>query len=174
MNLNELGEDLGINFNKVAAISDKIATRASPEAYIKSVSFQEKNARRDAAASRQTNLLLLIRGEELVLEEDEIEGSDGDTAVREIEDRFEEAERMASDEREPGRPGGIDQREVEHVHYLAEHHGRVGTAELGHLIGRRCGKQLTVEQAVNDIAESTGRYESQADQDTCRHMLINY
>ena len=24
MNLNELGEDLGINFNKVAAISDKI------------------------------------------------------------------------------------------------------------------------------------------------------
>lgn len=24
MNLNELGEDLGINFNKIAAISDKI------------------------------------------------------------------------------------------------------------------------------------------------------
>lgn len=24
MNLNELGEDLGINFNKVAAISDKL------------------------------------------------------------------------------------------------------------------------------------------------------
>ena len=24
MNINELGEDLGINFNKVAAISDKI------------------------------------------------------------------------------------------------------------------------------------------------------
>lgn len=42
MNLNELGEDLGINFNKVAAISDKIATRASAEAYIKYVSFQEK------------------------------------------------------------------------------------------------------------------------------------
>lgn len=42
MNLNELVEDLGINFNKVAAISDKIATRASPEAYIKYVSFQEK------------------------------------------------------------------------------------------------------------------------------------
>lgn len=49
MNLNELVEDLGINFNKVAAISDKIATRASPEAYIKYVSFQEKSARRDAA-----------------------------------------------------------------------------------------------------------------------------
>lgn len=59
MNLNELVEDFGINFNKVAAISDKsrliatnqnkIATRASPEAYIKSVSFQEKSARRDAA-----------------------------------------------------------------------------------------------------------------------------
>ena len=49
MNLNELGEALGINFNKVAAISDKIATRASPEAYIKYVSFQEKTARRDAA-----------------------------------------------------------------------------------------------------------------------------
>lgn len=42
MNLNDPGKDLGINFNKVAAISDKIATRASPEAYIKHVSFQEK------------------------------------------------------------------------------------------------------------------------------------
>ena len=108
------------------------------------------------------------------MEEDEVEGSDGYAAVREIEDRLEEAERMASDEREQRRPGGVDQREVEHVHYLAEHHGRVGTAELGHLIGRRCGKQLTVEQAVNDIAESTGRYEGQADQDTCRHMLVSY
>ena len=108
------------------------------------------------------------------MEEDEVEGSDGYAAVREIEDRLEEAERMASDEREPGRPGGVDQREVEHVHDLAEHHGRVGTAELGHLIGRRCGKQLTVEQAVNDIAESTGRYEGQADQDTCRHMLVSH
>ena len=108
------------------------------------------------------------------MEEDEVEGSDGYAAVREIEDRLEEAERMASDEREPGRPGGVDQREVEHVHYLAEHHGRVGTAEQGHLIGRRCGKQLTVEQAVNDITESTGRYEGQADQDTCRHMLVSH
>ena len=99
------------------------------------------------------NLLLLIGGEELVLEEDEVEGSDGDTAVREIEYWFEEAERMAADEREPGRPGGVDQREIEHVHYLAEHHGRVGTAELGHLIGSRCGKQLTVEKTVYDIAE---------------------
>lgn len=120
------------------------------------------------------NLLLLVGGEELVLEEDEVEGSDGDTAVREIEYWFEEAERMASDEREPGRPGGVDQREVEHVHDLAEHHGRVGTAELGHLMGRRCGKQLTVEQTVYDIAESTSRYEGQADQDTCRHMLISH
>lgn len=126
------------------------------------------------ATSRQTNLLLLIRSEELVLEKNQVEGSDGDTAVCEIEDRFEEAERMSADEREPGRPGGVDQREVEHVHYLAEHHGRVGTAEPGHLIGRRCRKQLTVEQAVNDIAESTGRYEGQADQDTCRHMFISY
>lgn len=42
MNLNDPGKDLGINLNKVAAISDKIATRASPEAYIKHVSFQEK------------------------------------------------------------------------------------------------------------------------------------
>lgn len=49
MNLNELGKNLGINFNKVATISDKIATRASPEAYIKYVSFQEKTARQDAA-----------------------------------------------------------------------------------------------------------------------------
>ena len=108
------------------------------------------------------------------MEEDEVEGSDGDTAVCEVEDWFEEAERMAADEREPGRPGGVDQREVEHVHYLAEHHGRIGTAELGHLVCRRRGKQLTVEQAVDDIAESTGRYEGQADQDTCRHMLISY
>lgn len=108
------------------------------------------------------------------MEKNQVEGSDGDAAVRKIEDRFEEAERMAADEREPGRPGGVDQREVEHVHYLAEHHGRVGTAEPGHLIGRRCGKQLTVEQAVNDIAESPGRYESQADQNTCRHMLISH
>ena len=88
------------------------------------------------------------------MEKNQVEGSDGDAAVREIEHWFEEAERMASDEREPGRPGGVDQREVEHVHYLAEHYGRVGTAELGHLIGRRCGKQLTVEQTVYDIAES--------------------
>ena len=88
------------------------------------------------------------------MEEDEVEGPDGDTAVREIEYWFEEAERMASDEREPRRPDGVDQREVEHVHYLAEHHWRVGTAELGHLIGSRCGKQLTIEQTVYDIAES--------------------
>lgn len=108
------------------------------------------------------------------MEEDEVEGSDGDAAVRKIEDRLEEAERMAADEREPGRPGGIDQREIEHVHYLAEHHGRVGTAELGHLMGSRCRKQLPVEQAVNDIAESTGRYEGQADQNTCRHMLVSH
>ena len=110
----------------------------------------------DAQTSLQKiqNLLLLVGGEELVLEEDEVEGSDGDTAVREIEYWFEEAERMASDEREPGRPGGVDQREIEHVHYLAEHHGRIGTAELSHLIGSRCGKQLTVEQTVYDIAES--------------------
>ena len=108
------------------------------------------------------------------MEKNQVEGSDGDAAVCEIEDRLEEAERMAADEREPGRPGGIDQREVEHVHYLAEHHGRVGTAELSHLVGRRCGKQLTVEQAVDDIAESTGRYESQADQNTCRYMFISY
>ena len=108
------------------------------------------------------------------MEKNQVEGSDGDTAVREIEYWFEEAERMASDEREPGRPGGIDQREVEHVHYLAEHHGRIGTAELGHLIGRRCRKQLTVEQAVDDIAESTGRYEGQADQNACRYMLISH
>lgn len=108
------------------------------------------------------------------MEEDEVEGSDGDATICKIEDRLEESERMASDEREPGRPGGVDQREVEHVHYLAEHHGRVGTAEPGHLVCCRCGKQLTVEQAVNDIAESPGRYEGQADQDTCRHMLISY
>ena len=63
--------------------------------------------RRTSGDAYQTNLLLLIRGEELVLEEDEVEGSDGDTAVREIEDRFEEAERMAADEREPGRPGHL-------------------------------------------------------------------
>ena len=64
----------------------------------------------DAQTSLQKiqNLLLLVGGEELVMEEDEVEGSDGDAAVREIEYWFEEAERMASDERKPGRPGGVD------------------------------------------------------------------
>ena len=58
MNLNELGEDLGINFNKVAAISDKIATRASPEAYIKYVSFQEKNRQAGRSHARFMETLI--------------------------------------------------------------------------------------------------------------------
>lgn len=83
----------------IATNQNKIAIRASPEAYIKAVIFQEESARRDAATSRKTNLLLLIRGEELVLEKNQIEGSDGYAAVCEVEDRFEEAERMAAEER---------------------------------------------------------------------------
>ena len=106
------------------------------------------------------------------MEEDEVEGSDGYAAVREIEDRLEEAERMASDEREPGRPGGIDQREVEHVHDLAEHHRGIAAAEFGH--GRPCGlgEKLSVRQTVDDVAQGPGRDYGQADEDSCRHFYI--
>ena len=61
-----------------------------------------------------------ILGEELVLEENEVEGANGHAAVSKIEDRFEELERAASQPRHPVGPSCVDNRKIEHIHHLAE------------------------------------------------------
>lgn len=60
-------------------------------------------------------------GKELPLEQDQIEGPDGDTAVSEVEDRLEED--AASQEGHPVGPG--PQGEIEHVDDLAEKYRRI-------------------------------------------------
>lgn len=61
-----------------------------------------------------------ILGEELVLEENEVEGAHSHAAVSKIEDRFEKLERAASQPRHPVGPSCVDNWEIEHIHHLAE------------------------------------------------------
>ena len=89
-------------------------------------------------------------GEEPPLEQQQVEGSDRDAAVGEVEDRLEED--VASQQGDPVGPG--PQREVEHIHDLAEKERRVVPDD-------------TVEEAVDDVAEGAGGDERQADQHPC-------
>lgn len=65
--------------------------------------------------------LLVFGHEELVPEEDQIKSPDSDTAVSEIEDGSKEQEVLPSAERHPGRPEGINDRKIQHIHHSAEH-----------------------------------------------------
>lgn len=95
--------------------------------------------------------LSVRRREETPLEEEQIDGSHGHAAVREIEHRVEKSERSASYERNPGGPYGIYDREIEHIHDLAEHKRGVVPDD-------------SVEETVDDVSEGSGGDEGQPDE----------
>ena len=98
--------------------------------------------------------------EEFPLEQDQVERAYRDAAVRKVENRFEED--VTAHERNPVRPG--PEREVEHIHHLALHEGGV-VAPGGDHAGSGLGKDQSVEQAVDDVAEGAGGNERQSDED---------
>ena len=99
---------------------------------------------------------LLRTGEETVLEKNQIESANRDAAVGEIEDRSEEQKAVSTHERNPRRPESVNDREVEHVHDTTEHQ-------------RSVIEDHTVEKAVDDVAESAGGDQRQADKDSGRN-----
>ena len=105
------------------------------------------------------------------MEEDEVNSAHGDAAVGEIKHRLEEAQGRAADPGQPGGPGGIDKREIEHVHHFPEHQGRVTPAKGSQGIGTRSGKKLAVEQTVQDVAQRAGRDEGKPHQDAGGNRL---
>ena len=99
---------------------------------------------------------LLRTGEETVLEKNQIESANRDAAVGEIEDRSEEQKAVSSHKWYPRRPDCVNEREVEHIHHAAEHQ-------------RGIVKDHSVEKAVDDVAESAGGDQRQADKDSGRN-----
>ena len=76
------------------------------------------------------------------MEEDQVEGADGDAGIGEVEYRAEEDD-----------PGAVaDDREEQHIHHLAEHE-------------RGIAPDHAVEQAVDDVADGPGRDQRQAHRD---------
>ena len=69
---------------------------------------------------RLLTFYLSVLGEELVLEENEVEGAHSHAAVSKIEDRLEKLERAASQPGHPVGPSCVDNWEIEHIHHLAE------------------------------------------------------
>ena len=108
--------------------------------------------------------ILLFFREEFPLEQDQVDCAYRDTAVREVEHRLEED--VTAHEGNPVGPG--PEREVEHVHHLALHEGRV-VPPGGDDAGGRLGEDQPVEQAVDDVAEGAGGDERQADEGAGGH-----
>lgn len=103
--------------------------------------------------------LVGVGGEEPPLEEDKVEGSYGDTTVGEIEYRVEEGERTAADDWKPGWPGGVNDREIEHIHDLSEHQRSIVT------------ENHSVEKGIYDVSEGSGGDEGKSYKHSCRHGL---
>ncbi len=109
---------------------------------------------------------LVFLREELPLEQDQVDRTYRDAAVREIEYRLEE--NVTSHQRNPVGPS--PQREVEHIHHPALHEGSVvpkGSYHLG------CGlrKHQPVEQAIDNVAQRAGRNQRQSHQHARRHRF---
>ncbi len=98
---------------------------------------------------------MVFAGKKAPLEEDQVKGTAGDAAVSKIEDRGEEAERVAAYQRHPFREGGVDNREIKHVNHTAEHE-------------RGIVPDQAVEETVYDIAHSSGRNHSETYSDPGR------
>ena len=103
--------------------------------------------------------LFLGTGEKTVLEENQIESAHGDAAVREVEDRGEEQKAVASHKWNPFRPDCVYHRKIKHVNNVSEHQ-------------RSIAENHTVEKTVDDVAESTGRYQCQANQHSGRNNRL--
>ena len=88
-------------------------------------------------------------GEELVLEEYQVDSPDSDAAVRDVENRSEEQQTVSSDERDPLGPYCVDKREIQHIHNPSEH-------ERGII------EYHSIEQAVDDVSESSCTNKGQA------------
>ena len=98
------------------------------------------------------------------MEQDQVDGAYRDAAVSEVEDGFEED--VAAHERDP--VGPRPEREVEHIHHLALHEGRV-VAPGGDHAGGGLGEDQPVEQAIKNVAEGAGRDHRQAHEHTHGH-----
>ena len=104
---------------------------------------------------------MFFLGEIFVLEEQEIDCATGDTAVSEVEDGTEKSARVIHP-----RELIVKQREIEHIHDHSEHKGERSARSNGFR------PYKTIEETIDDIAQSSGCNHCQAHQNSGGSVLF--
>ena len=98
-----------------------------------------------------------LLAEKFVLKQKQIDYGYGDVGVGQIEDGAEKVVVAVYQEAQQARHAiPLEQRKIEHVNHLAHHESGVMAPELRHGVGRRFGKDHSVEGAVEDVAHGSG------------------
>ena len=114
--------------------------------------------------------------EKFTLEQQHIDNADRDITVGQVENRTEKQKRLPADSRYPLGIHAAKEGKIEHIDHLPVQETGItasGRQKSSHAGEGRFREEQSVEGAVEDIAQGTGKDQTESDQDAGRGFFTN-